>query len=179
MATLAVFTANLTCINALIDISFTKDTTSFLMRSLQWVECMRTAGNTEETCEYAAQNILNLWRAASADILISLLGTEYFLLESSRRYSPLFAFLYFSLNKTDTLHREWWLGWRDATVSSYQWVKEHLQAVRRKRQNSSASSESVKTTSPGAMSEKEFEGVQLHPVALVTDFNPKASKSGL
>lgn len=91
MATLAVFTANLTCINALVDIYYTKDTTSFLMRSLQWVECMRTPGNTAEICEPAAQHILNLWRAASADILISLLGTEYFLLESSRLYHPLFT----------------------------------------------------------------------------------------
>jgi hypothetical protein len=102
MATLAVFTANLTCINALVDISYTEDTISFMMRSLQWVECMRTPGNTTGICEPGAQPILNLWKAASADILISLLGTEYLLLESSRPYHPPFTSnrpLLFVLNK--------------------------------------------------------------------------------
>jgi hypothetical protein len=70
------------------------------------------------------------------------------------------------------------LGWRDAAVSRYLWIKEHVKS-RRARQNSSASDSSSQTTSLGALSEKNFEGVQLHPVALVTDFNPKASKSGL
>ena len=85
MATIAVFTANLVCINALIDKAKTQDITAFLIRSLEWVKCIRTPGNTIYSCEYAALNILNLWRAWSADLLISLLGTEYFLLESSRK----------------------------------------------------------------------------------------------
>ena len=88
MATVAVFTANITSINALVDIYATKDQTAFLLRSLKWVTCMKTPGGTSESCEYAANNILSLWRAWSADLLISMLGTEYFLLESSRKYSP-------------------------------------------------------------------------------------------
>src|SRR5271170_3239214 len=88
MATVAVFTANITSINALVDIYATKDQTAFLLRSLKWVTCMKTPGGTSESCEYAANNIVNLWRAWSADLLISMLGTEYFLLESSRKYCP-------------------------------------------------------------------------------------------
>ena len=87
MATIAVFTANITSINALVDIYSTKDTTAFLLRSLKWVSCMKMPGATPESCEYAAENLLNLWRSFSADLLISLLGTEYFLLESSRKYA--------------------------------------------------------------------------------------------
>jgi hypothetical protein len=180
MATLAVFTANITCINALVDISTTRNTTAFLVRSLQWVACMRVPGNTPDTCEYAAQHILNLWRAASADILISLLGTEYFLLESSRLYNPLLASL-FLVSMTNPAVREWWTGWRDAFVSWYQWVREHLK-TRRIRQNSAATDASVQVTSmksTGLSSDDELKGVQLHPVSLVTDFNPKASKAGV
>jgi hypothetical protein len=88
MATVAVFTANLVSINALIDISKTKDITAFLLRSLKWLQCIKTPGATPESCEYAADNILELWRAWSADLLISFLGTEYFLLECSRGYFP-------------------------------------------------------------------------------------------
>lgn len=86
MATIAVFTANLTSINALVDISQTKDIGAFLMRSLKWLQCIKTPGATLESCEYAAENILSFWRAWSADLLISALGTEYFILESSRAY---------------------------------------------------------------------------------------------
>ena len=82
MATVAVFTANLVSINALIDISKTKDITAFLLRSLKWLQCIKTPGATPESC------ILELWRAWSADLLISFLGTEYFLLECSRGYFP-------------------------------------------------------------------------------------------
>lgn len=85
MATIAVFTANLVSINALVDMSKTKDITSFLMRSLKWVTCMKTPGNDIYTCEALAENILSLWRVWSADLLISMLGTEYFLLECSRK----------------------------------------------------------------------------------------------
>ena len=86
MATIAVFTANLTSINALVDISKTKDIGAFLMRSFKWLQCIKTPGATPESCEYAAANILSFWRAWSADLLISALGTEYFILESSRAY---------------------------------------------------------------------------------------------
>ena len=85
MATIAVFTANLVSINALVDMSKTKDIASFLMRSLKWVTCMKTPGNNIHTCEPLAENILSLWRVWSADLLISMLGTEYFLLECSRK----------------------------------------------------------------------------------------------
>src|SRR5271170_6691030 len=86
MATIAIFTANITSINALVDIYATKGQTAFLMRSLKWVTSMKMPGGTSKSCEYAATNILNFWRACSADLLISMLGTEYFLLESSRKY---------------------------------------------------------------------------------------------
>jgi len=86
MATIAVFTANLVKINALVDIFHTTDLTAFLLRSLKWVQCIKTPGATFAGYEYAADNILPFWRAWSADILISLLGTEYFLLECSRKY---------------------------------------------------------------------------------------------
>jgi hypothetical protein len=85
MATVAVFTANLVSINALVDISETKDLNAFMVRSLEWLECIKTPGHTSASCEYAAENILPFWRAWSADLLISFLGTEYFLLESSRK----------------------------------------------------------------------------------------------
>jgi hypothetical protein len=84
MATIAVFTANLTSINALIDISNSKDTTAFLLRALKWVECITVPEATGQSCEWAAEQMLPLWRTWSADLLISFLGTEYFLLESSR-----------------------------------------------------------------------------------------------
>jgi hypothetical protein len=84
MATIAVFTANLVSINALIDLQETKDVSQFLIRSLKWMQCIKTPGNTLESCEYAANNIIPFWRAWSADLLVSILGTEYFLLESSR-----------------------------------------------------------------------------------------------
>jgi hypothetical protein len=86
MATIAVFTANLVSINALVDMSKTKDLTAFLVRSLEWYQCIKTPGNTIYTCEPAAENILSFWRVFSADFLISILGTEYFILESSRKY---------------------------------------------------------------------------------------------
>lgn len=91
MATIAVFTANLTSINALVDISKTKDIGAFLMRSLKWLQCIKTSGATLQGCEPMAENILAFWRAWSADLLISLLGTEYFILETSRAYHPQFV----------------------------------------------------------------------------------------
>jgi hypothetical protein len=93
MATIAVFTANLTSINALVDMEGTEDTSAFLIRSLKWMQCIKTPGNTIDFCETAATNILPFWRAWSADLLISVLGMEYFLLESSRKYTPLFSTL--------------------------------------------------------------------------------------
>jgi hypothetical protein len=89
MATIAVFTANLVSINALVDRSQTQDISAFLVRSIQWVKCIKTPGMTLESCEPAADNILSFWRVWSADVLISCLGTEYFLLECSRKYTLL------------------------------------------------------------------------------------------
>jgi hypothetical protein len=88
MATIAVFTANLVSINALVDMEQTANVSAFLIRSLKWMQCIKSPGSTLDSCEYAAENILPFWRAWSADLLISVLGTEYFLLESSRRYTP-------------------------------------------------------------------------------------------
>jgi hypothetical protein len=88
MATIAVFTANLVSINALVDMEQTANVNAFLIRSLKWMQCIKTPGSTLDSCEYAAEKILPFWRAWSADLLISILGTEYFLLESSRRYTP-------------------------------------------------------------------------------------------
>ena len=59
--------ANLTSINALVDIYVTKDLDSFLIPSLEWLQRMKTSGNTAVTYEYAAINILNFWRVWSTD----------------------------------------------------------------------------------------------------------------
>ena len=89
MATIAVFTANLTSINALVDMASIKDVSAFLTRSLMWSQCITAPGKNVHVCEVAAEAIIPFWRVWSADVLISILGLEYFLLESSRRFTPL------------------------------------------------------------------------------------------
>jgi hypothetical protein len=171
MATVAVFTANLVSINALVDKAQTQDISAFLVRSIEWVQCIKTPGMTIETCEPAADNILSLWRAWSADLLISFLGTEYFLLECSRKYT-------LHCNVTDD--REWWIGWKELFQSGAEWVREFV-ARQRDRRNSAISEHSgngPSMRSNGSIND-EFKGVRLHPVALVDDFNPKASKAGV
>jgi len=168
MATIAVFTANLVSINALVDKSKTEDITQFLIRSLKWVACMKIPGNTNYTCEPEAENILGFWRVWSADLLISVLGTEYFLLECSRKYT---------LYLTTLMSREWWTGWWELFVSWKEGIQEYF-ARRRERQSSQASG-ATSMRSGGSNMDDELKGVRLHPVALVDDFNPKASKAGV
>ena len=61
-------------------------------------------------------------------------------------------------------------------------MKEYL-ARRRSRQNSASSNyidnPNLMRTVTGGSGDKELRGVQLHPVALVDDFNPNASKAGV
>lgn len=60
---------------------------------------------------------------------------------------------------------------------------QEFMARRRSRQNSAASGQSGNATSmrsvTAASINDELKGVRLHPVALVDDFNPKASKAGV
>lgn len=60
---------------------------------------------------------------------------------------------------------------------------QEFMARQRSRQNSAASDYSGNATSmrsvTGGSVNDELKGVRLHPVALVDDFNPKASKAGV
>jgi hypothetical protein len=79
-----------------------------------------------------------------------------------------------------TDNREWWVGWRELFVSWRDWIQEFV-ARQRDRRNSAASEysggPSMRSTN-GSIND-ELKGVRLHPVALVDDFNPKASKAGV
>jgi len=81
------------------------------------------------------------------------------------------------------IDREWWTGWRDLIVLWYQNIAEFIATHRLGRKNSMISHHSANSTAMSAMSggnlNDELKGVQLHPVALVDDFNPKASKAGV
>jgi len=74
--------------------------------------------------------------------------------------------------------REWWIGWRDLVLSWGDNIREYFQR-RRSRQSSTVSQSSVNATSMRSVEDDELKGVRLHPVALVDDFNPKASKAGV
>ena len=77
-----------------------------------------------------------------------------------------------------TLVREWWTGWRDLILSWPDSIREFV-ARRRSRQNSTVSSMSGNGMTTVATGDDELKGVRLHPVSLVDDFNPKASKAGV
>lgn len=74
--------------------------------------------------------------------------------------------------------REWWTGWRELILSWGNNIREYFQQ-RRSRQSSTVSQSSVNATSMRSVEDEELKGVRLHPVALVDDFNPKASKAGV
>jgi hypothetical protein len=76
--------------------------------------------------------------------------------------------------------REWWIGWKELFQSGAEWTREFV-ARQRDRRNSAVSENSgngPSMRSNGSIND-EFKGVRLHPVALVDDFNPKASKAGV